>query len=111
MEIGRASANIKPAPQEVRIPGKKDFGFSYESRLFVTSAEEGSIAAESLMPGDEIVLVSGYLVVTIKTQPVGCYTEVVCLYSGTCISIVVTLGTQPVDCYREVVCLYSRTCI
>ena len=26
-----------------------------------------------------------YIVVTLETQPVGCYTEVVCLYSGTCI--------------------------
>ena len=26
-----------------------------------------------------------YIVVTLGTQPVGCYTEVVCLYSGTCI--------------------------
>ena len=26
-----------------------------------------------------------YIVVTHETQPVGCYTEVVCLYSGTCI--------------------------
>ena len=26
-----------------------------------------------------------YIVVTLGTQLVGCYTEVVCLYSGTCI--------------------------
>ena len=26
-----------------------------------------------------------YIVVTLGTQPVGCHTEVVCLYSGTCI--------------------------
>ena len=26
-----------------------------------------------------------YIVVTLGTQPVGCYTEVVYLYSGTCI--------------------------
>ena len=26
-----------------------------------------------------------YIVVTLRTQPVGCYTEVACLYSGTCI--------------------------
>ena len=51
------------------------------------------------------------IMVTIETQPVGCYTEVVCLYSVTCIYIVVTLGTQPVGCYIEVVCLYSGTCI
>ena len=67
-----------------------------------------------------------YIVVTLETQPVGCYTEVVCLYSGTCsghpwditswllyrgglfiqwnLYIVVILGTQPVGCYTEVVC-------
>ena len=47
-----------------------------------------------------------YIVVTLETQPVGCYTEVACLYSGTCI-IVVTLGTQPVGCYTEV----AYTCL
>ena len=26
-----------------------------------------------------------YIVVTLGTQPVGCYTEVACLYNGTCI--------------------------
>ena len=26
-----------------------------------------------------------YIVVTLETQPVDCYTEVVCLYGGTCI--------------------------
>ena len=43
--------------QEVKIPGKKDFGFSYESRLFVTSTEEGSSASAVLLPGDEILQV------------------------------------------------------
>ena len=66
---------------------------------------------------------------TLETQPVGCYTEVVCSYSGTwsplghnqlargglliqwSLYIVVTLGTQPVGCYTEVACLYSGACI
>ena len=39
------------------------------------------------------------IVVNLGTQPVGCYTEVVCLYSGTC--IVVTLETQPAGCYTS----------
>ena len=41
----------------MRIPGKKAFGFSYESHLFVTGVEEGSAAADWLLPGDEIVQV------------------------------------------------------
>ena len=44
--------------QEVHIRGKKTFGFQYETRLFVTAVEEASPAAESLLPGDEIVQVS-----------------------------------------------------
>ena len=73
-----------------------------------------------------------YIVVTLGTQPVGCYTEVRgvliewnlyivdttswLLYRGSLLIqcnlyIVVTLGTQPVGCYTEVVCLYSVTCI
>ena len=43
--------------QEVKIPGKKSFGFTPETRLFVSSVEEGSTAAELLIPGDEIVQV------------------------------------------------------
>ena len=43
--------------QEVKIPGKKMFGFSSETRLFVSSVEEGSTAAELLAPGDEITQV------------------------------------------------------
>ncbi len=43
--------------QEVKIPGKKDFGFSYESRLFVTNTEEESQASDILLPGDEIIQV------------------------------------------------------
>ena len=35
---------------------------------------------------DEIMMTRGeYIVVILRTQLVGCYTEVVCLYSGTCI--------------------------
>ena len=43
--------------QEVKIPGKKMFGFTSETRLFVSSMEEGSAAADLLSPGDEIVQV------------------------------------------------------
>ena len=46
--------------QEVKIPGRKAFGFSYHSRLFVSAVEEGSAAADWLLPGDEIVQVSSY---------------------------------------------------
>ena len=35
--------------------------------------------------GDLLIQWKLYIVVTLGTQPVGCYTEVVCLYSGTCI--------------------------
>ena len=44
--------------QEIKIPGKKDFGFSYESRLFITSTEEGTAASDLLVAGDEIIQVS-----------------------------------------------------
>ena len=44
--------------QEVHIRGKKTFGFQYETKLFVSAVEEGSAAAEYLLPGDEIVQVS-----------------------------------------------------
>ena len=59
----------------------------------------------------ELVYYSGhpYIVVTLEIQTVGCYTEVVCLYSGTNLYIVVTLETQPVGYYTEVVYLYSGT--
>jgi hypothetical protein len=43
--------------QEVKIPGKKMFGFSSETRLFVSGVEEGSTAADLLAPGDEITQV------------------------------------------------------
>ena len=43
--------------QEVKIPGKKMFGFTSETRLFVSSVEEGSTAADLLAPGDEITQV------------------------------------------------------
>ena len=43
--------------QEVKIPGRKAFGFSYHSRLFVSAVEEGGAAADWLLPGDEIVQV------------------------------------------------------
>ena len=46
--------------QEVKIPGRKAFGFSYHSRLFVSAVEEGSAAADWLLPGDEIVQVRRY---------------------------------------------------
>ena len=46
--------------QEVKIPGRKAFGFSYHSRLFVSAVEEGSAAADWLLPGDEIVQVRMY---------------------------------------------------
>lgn len=46
--------------QEVKIPGKKMFGFTSETRLFVSSVEEGSTAADLLAPGDEIVQVHVY---------------------------------------------------
>lgn len=59
VEVGRTTANVKPAPQEIKIPGKKDFGFSYESRLFVTSTEEDSSSVGLLLPGDEIIQVQG----------------------------------------------------
>ena len=41
------------------------FGFSYESRLFVTSVEEGSAASDWLLPGDEIIQVGKYTAATI----------------------------------------------
>ena len=43
--------------QEVHLRGKKSFGFQYETRLFVSAVEEGSVASEYLLPGDEIVQV------------------------------------------------------
>lgn len=43
--------------QEIKVPGKKVFGFMPETRMFVSSVEEGSTAAELLSPGDEIVQV------------------------------------------------------
>ena len=47
--------------KEVYIRGKKSFGFQYETRLFVSSVEEGSAAAEFLLPGDEIAQVSSVM--------------------------------------------------
>lgn len=41
----------------MKIPGKKTFGLTTETRLYVSSVEEGSTAAELLAPGDEIVQV------------------------------------------------------
>ena len=38
-----------------------------------------------LYRGDLLIQWNLYIVVTLETQLVGCYTEVVCLYSGTCI--------------------------
>ena len=75
-----------------------------------------------------------FIVVTLGTQPVDCYTEVATyivepvysghpwdatswlLYRGGLLIqwdlyIVVTLETQPVGCYTEVAYLYSGTCI
>lgn len=46
--------------QEVKIPGKKMFGFSSETRLFISSVEEGSTAADLLAPGDEITQVGDH---------------------------------------------------
>ena len=48
---------VCPWLQEVKIPGKKMFGFTSETRLFVSSVEEGSTAADLLAPGDEITQV------------------------------------------------------
>lgn len=59
MEISRSVSRLKPRPLEVKIPGKKAFGFDYESRLFVVSVEEGCAAADWLLPGDEIIQVMG----------------------------------------------------
>ena len=92
---------------------------------------------QALYRGGLLIQWNLYIVVTLETQPVGCYTEVVCLYSpwdttswllyrgGLFIqslghnqlaviqrwSVYTVLGTQPVGCYTEVVCLYSGTCI
>ena len=43
--------------QEVKIPGRKSFGFTYETRLFISTVDEGSTASDWLLPGDEIVQV------------------------------------------------------
>lgn len=48
------------SPQEVHIPGKKAFGFRCESKLFVSSVEGGSSAADWLQTGDEIIQVSKF---------------------------------------------------
>ena len=77
-----------------------------------------------------------YILVTLETQPVGCYIEMVCLYSGTCIywsplrhnqlaviqrwsvyTVEPVYSGHPWDTtswqlYRcQVVCLYNGTCI
>ena len=64
--------------QEVKIPGKKMFGFSSETRLFVSSVEEGSTAADLLAPGDEITQVG--VIPSMLLQLVLCYaTIIVCM--------------------------------
>ena len=49
--------------QEVHIRGKKSFGFQYQTRLFVSAVEEGSTAADNLLPGDEIVQVNSTAII------------------------------------------------
>ena len=41
----------------MKIPGKKMFGFASETRLFVSSVEDDSPAADLLASGDEILQV------------------------------------------------------
>ena len=45
----------------------------------------GNTASWLLYRGGLLIQWNLYIVVTLGTQPVGCYTEVVCSYSGTCI--------------------------
>ena len=62
----------------MKIPGKKMFGFSSETRLFVSSVEEGSTAADLLALGDEITQVG--VILSMLLQLVLCYaTIIVCI--------------------------------
>ncbi len=55
---GFHSLIIYPPFQEVRIPGKKSFGFSYETRVFVSTVDREAQAAGTISHGDEIVQVN-----------------------------------------------------
>ena len=57
MEIARAGSKKKPQTLQVHIPGRKVFGFTYESRLFVSRVDQYGAAADLLWSGDEIVQV------------------------------------------------------
>ncbi|KAL5505125.1 hypothetical protein EMCRGX_G006506 [Ephydatia muelleri] len=66
MEIARPSSKRKPQTLQVHIPGRKVFGFVYESRLFVSRVEQCGAAANLLWSGDEIVQVMGKAAVNMK---------------------------------------------
>ena len=51
-----------------------------------------------------------YIVVTLETQPVGCYTEVICLYSGTCIEWSPLGHNHIIESQRNYPCLMGRNC-
>ena len=55
MEIARPKR--KAQTLQVHIPGRKVFGFVYESRLFVSRVEQCGAATNLLWSGDEIVQV------------------------------------------------------
>ena len=57
MEIARASSKRKPQTLQVHIPGRKVFGFTYESRLFISRVDQCGASANLLWSGDEIVQV------------------------------------------------------
>ena len=57
MEIARGGSKKKPQTLQVHIPGRKVFGFTYESRLFVSRVDQYGAAADLLWSGDEIVQV------------------------------------------------------
>ena len=66
VEVLRCSHQPKPRSICVHLPGRKPFGFSYHSRLFVSELEEGSVAKPYLLPGDEIIKVTPSLLFSLS---------------------------------------------
>ena len=57
-----------------------------KNRTFIYSGHPWDTTSWLLYRGGLLIQWNLYIiVVTLETQPVDCYTEVVCLYSGTCI--------------------------
>ena len=63
----------------------KTTGYQFNSVYYISSHLQQGITSWLLYRGGLLIQCNLYIVVTLGTQPVGCYTEVACLYSGTCI--------------------------